>query len=175
MSKKAWLIPIKYPIPEDLEYYLEEMAAEGYILQPLGEKSLFFYEFEEGKRQKTKYMVDKSTMPMDVYTKMMLDRGWEYMGKSGNCVVWRQDYDEKRPEDCSDKFCKNRHTKNMGIIFLIIALLFVITAGALGYGFYYEKKMNAEYLHYGYILQAVLHLPFAIYFGIKAKKCLDHK
>lgn len=173
--KKIWFVPIKYIVPEDLEYFLEEKAAEGLQLKPVGQLSLFYYEFDEVKPHKAKFLVDKTSMDKAEYVKIMMDRGWEYIGNSGNCIIWRQEYQDKRPEDCSDKYYKDKHTRNMGIIMLIVALLFILSAFGFVGGFIYERKMNAEYLHYGYFFQAAIHLPIGIYCAIKAKKCLLRK
>ena len=47
-DKKNFFASLRYIVPEDLEYFLEERASEGFKLERLRESSLFYFDFTEG-------------------------------------------------------------------------------------------------------------------------------
>lgn len=170
MSVKKWFVGLKYLVPSELEYYLEEKAAEGYFLQPTGQNGILYFTFEEGKSRKCKYMVDISALPKEMYIEEMTKNEWEYLGKVGNCYIWRQFYDSVRPKDCSDEYCLQRHCLRMGIFFFLLLLLLLVTIGLLIWGVYIEKKYAVNKFTTMYIIEAIINLPFAVYFGWAARK-----
>ena len=175
MNKKDWFAALKHPVPADMEYYLEEKASQGLMLCPVGEKGFFYFEFIEDEPQKCKYMVDISKLPKSLYMETMIDNGWSYLGKSGNCYIWRQSYEDVRPKDLSDKVCKQNHCRNLGLIMLFLAILCTVAAGALIWGFIYEIQMEAVKRHYTYIVEAVLQVPLFLYFWWAAHRLLTEK
>lgn len=168
--KKEWFMLFRYPVPADMEYYLEEQASLGYYLEPIGEKGLFYYEFSEAKSGKCKYMVDISKLPKSMYMETLIREGWQYMGTSGNCYIWKQQYTDERPKDMSDRLCKLNHCKIWAVIMLLLSILFLGVIIGFAYSFYYEIKMNVMEKHYIYIIEAIINIPFFIVFASMLKK-----
>lgn len=162
---KEWFVIFKNLQPSELEYFLEEQASKGRILKKIGEMGLFYFEFEEGDVTKTKYVVDKSALPKEVYVKTLLDKGWELMGTNGPFYIWRQDYEDKRPKDFTDVAIREKTCKIMAAVCAVITILLIVLA--VGYG-------NLVYRTWGflpkwrvgiYILGVVLQIPFVYFFG----------
>lgn len=163
LIRKEWFVPFRNPVPADMEYFLEEKASEGYTLLPLGEQGLFTFRFLEGKPTKCKYMVDVSNLPKTLYVQTLIDKGWQYLGTTGNCYVWKQEYDDVRPEDMSDSFCRKQYCKKFGLIMLALFILILTISIGLIWGYYYEIKMHVGNKHIIYIFEAIFNLPFLIY------------
>ena len=121
--KKEWFVSVKHMQPSELEYYLEAQAANGYILKKLGELAPFYYEFEEGEKTKTKFVVDKTALAKDMYVDTLTGKGWELMGTVGPFYLWRQDYTDKRPKDFTDSAIRGKACKALSIGALIITLI----------------------------------------------------
>ncbi|MBQ8262171.1 MAG: DUF2812 domain-containing protein [Lachnospiraceae bacterium] len=169
--KKA-LAALRYIVPSDMEYFLEEQAAEGWKLEHLGEMSLFYFSFEEGPGETAKFIVDVTALPKAVYLQTGIERGWEFMGKTGNCYVWRQVYKDKRPEDFTDKACRKKHCTRMGVGALLFALLCLGAAIALFYGAYIDVTMGESKHCIAYIVEGILQLPLVAYLSWAAHKLL---
>ena len=84
-EKKKFFASLRYIVPEDLEFFLEESASQGLILNRLGEGSLFYFDFTEASPEKTKYVADITGLSKGLYMGMLIDKGWEYMGRVMNC------------------------------------------------------------------------------------------
>ncbi len=123
MGKKRILASMRYIVPSEMEYFLEDMADGGLRLQDLGQAGLFYFSFIEEKAKKSCFVVDISGMPKTDYIGSLTEKGWELMGRSFNCYIWRKDYGEQRPEDFSDKLCLRRHCLRQGIAFLLFGIL----------------------------------------------------
>lgn len=170
MEKKEWFLLFRYPAPVDMEYFLEKQAEEGYMLQPIGMEGPLYYKFAECKNCKCKFMVDVSNLPKAMYMETLLNKGWEYMGSSGNCYIWKQEYSDERPQDMSDSFCKSKHCRNGGILFLLISLLILAIAIVSMWAFGMEIKTNAEVKHIAYIFMAIIDLVVSVLGLIVAKR-----
>lgn len=169
---KKYFVSLKKIVPSEMEYYLEEMAANGMMLKNLGEMGFFYFEFEEDIPQKCKYVVDISSLPKRLYIETLVDKGWEYMGKTGNCYVWRQVYEDKRPEDFVDHACRRNHCLRMGIGFAFMACVCVLLALALVWGCMVEHRYATAVHVPLYLSEAFIQLPMAYYFGWAAKRLL---
>lgn len=163
MTKKEWFMLLRYPVPADLEYYLEEAASNGYFLKPLGEKGFFYYEFEKENPAKCKYMVDITALPKAMYIETLLNKNWEYLGTSGNCYVWRQKYDDTRPKDMSDMFCKERHCRNFGIAMLVLGLILFALVGIFTWECVQELKIFSEIKHIMFVVNAIINTILGIF------------
>ncbi len=172
---KIPLVSLKHVVPEDLEYYLEMKASQGLMLKPLGQMGLFYYEFAEQKPQKCRYVVDCTQIPKERYFPRMAEMEWEYLGKVGNCIIWRKCYEKNRPDDIVDHPYRQRYCRMLGIIFLIIMLLCLIAAIALLVGAKYEMQYGISRYRWRYIIEAALQIPFILYFGWGARKLLSFK
>lgn len=164
-SKKEWFVSLKNLQPSELEYYLEEQASKGMILKKIGEMGLFYYEFEEGEATKTKYVVDKSGLPKEVYIKSLTDNGWELMGTNGPFYIWRQDYTEKRPKDFTDMLIRAKTCKIMAIVCLVITILLCILT--IGYGnlIYQTHAYISKLRLASYVIGAIIQIPFILFFA----------
>ena len=173
--RRGLFVALKYVVPSELEYYLEEKNAEGLRLLPLRQSSIFSFQFTEEKPEKYKYVVDCPTINKHSYMKKLIDDEWEFMGSSINCYIWRKKYEEgPRPEDFSDKSGQRTHCLNMGLLFLFFALVFCGILIALISTI--MKKSQIEPLTpvqiAEYVVIMALHLPFILVFGRAAIKLL---
>jgi hypothetical protein len=175
MKVKKWLVALKKIVPTEMERYLEEMAAEGYQLRSVGEMGLFYFEFDETENKKSKYVVDISALPKVSYMETLLKKEWEYLGKTGNCYIWRKNYEDKRPEDFADKICRKKHCFRLGLIFSLFALLIGILMCALGWGIMFELRQGIKDHVLAYAIEIVLQIPFLIYFIWGARKLLAER
>jgi len=175
-KKKVWFAQFRYPTPDSLEYFLEENAAEGYSLNPIGETGMFYYEFTEAKSGKCKFLVDRSGLSKAFYVETMINEEWELMGQSLNCYIWRKYYDGERPADMNDKVCLTKHGRNTFIGFLIAALFCLAAVAGLGIGTYIERKVNGKFFvhHYLYMAEALVILLLGLYFIKTSIKCFKY-
>lgn len=173
MSKKEWFVSLKHMQPSELEYYLEEQAANGYILKKLGELAPFYYEFEEGEKTKTKFVVDKTALAKDMYVETLLGQGWELMGTVGPFYLWRQDYTDKRPKDFTDNAIRSKACKILSIVAIVITILLVFLMCGYGYHLYqiyaYKNVVKIVIDVIGVIIQ----IPFIYFFYRAYKKYRD--
>ncbi len=171
-SVKKYLAAFKHIAPSDMEYYLEEMAANGYILEPLSQSGLFCMSFDESKPEKVKYVVDVTGLQKHLYMKTLVDKGWEYMGQVTNCHVWKMSYEgNDRPADFADQRCIRKHCIRLGLFFALIALLMLFLFGAYIYLIYKEHAVAMEVKHdVLYAVLAALQIPFTAIFAILSAK-----
>lgn len=172
---KEWFVALKYIVPSDMEYYLEEKAAQGYMLKDVGETGILYFEFVEQMSEKCKYVVDFTSLPKSMYMESVMEKGWEYLGKSNNCYIWRKCYKDERPEDFADLVSRKKYCFRMGLGMAIIAFLFLAVIIALVWAIFWEKKQGVDTHMVAYIVEAILNLPFVIYFGLLAKKLFSYK
>ena len=162
----------KHIAPSDLEYYLEEMASDGFILAPLSQSGLFCFKFAEEKGERVKYVVDVTGLQKHLYMKTLIDKGWEYMGQVLNCHIWKMTYEgSDRPEDFADHSCIRKHCIRMGIVFIILALLMLLLFGGYLFLIYKEHAVAVPEKHdliYGIL--AGVQIPFTAIFAILAAK-----
>ena len=159
---------IKHIAPSDMEYYLEEMASKGYILAPLSQSGLFCLKFTESRGEHVKYVVDVTGLQKHMYMKMLIDKGWEYMGQVLNCHIWKMSYDgSERPADFADQRCIRAHCIKMGIVFALVAVMLLLLFAGYIFLIYKEHAAAVPEKHdvlYG--IMAALQIPFAAVFGI---------
>ena len=90
--KKIIFASLRHIVPSDMEEYLENMQAKGFELRSLADGSLFYFPFGEAETGKAKYAVDSTGLSKALYMQMLIDKGWEYLGRSMNCYIWRKKY-----------------------------------------------------------------------------------
>ncbi len=173
-DQKEPLVALKYIHPADLEYFLSEHAAEGWELQPLNDTtSLFYYVFREEKVRKCRYVVDATSLPKNMYMDKLIGDGWEYLGTSMNCYIWRKYYDDgQAPKNFSDKACLKKHCTNLGIVLALALLLLIATMIAFIWGATNSYRMGDEAHVVPYIVEAVIQVPFILYLVYAVKKLL---
>ena len=168
---KRFLATLRHIVPSDLEYYLEEEHNSGHILKPLGQEGLFFLKFTEEKPEKCAYMVDISALPRTIYMKTMIEKGWDYMGQTMNCHVWRQYYKKgKRPENLSDRLCLKKHCIRIGLIMAVAALLFLGLFVAYFYFLWAERQRGIQDHFWQYLFLGLIQIPFFAYSAWASRK-----
>ena len=175
MEKKEYFMSLRKLVPQDMEYYLEEKAAEGYMLKPIGQMGLFYFVFEETKPQKCKYVVDSTSLPKELYLEMLDKKGWEMLGTIANFYICRKTYTDERPENFTDKPSRKKHCSVIGIIFMIVAFLCLFLAAGSIYGIYLENQVGVDTHLVLYIVQTVIQIPFIAYFFMMGRKLLQAK
>lgn len=169
---KKWFAVCRYITPDILEEALENYSRDGFHLTTLGEMSFFYYEFIQAEPIKYRYVVDVSALPKVQYMQTGIEQGWEYLGRTGNCYVWRKAYDERRPASFADKRCRRNHCIRVGIAALFAMLLCIGGAAALIYGAVLERRLGFDRYYITYIVEALPLAPLGIYFGWAARKLL---
>ena len=155
---------LKYIIPSDMEYFLEESSAEGLKLLDLGQSSVFAMKFQEAKPEKVKYAVDCSGLSKSLYMQTILDKGWEYMGTTLNCYVWRKSYEgSDRPEDFTDKNAIAKHCLKQGIVFAVVALILIVLYALMIIELVAEFKMGKTEHIPAYCVIMTVQLPLLLY------------
>ena len=169
---KKWFASCKYIKPADLEEFLENCSRDGYHIIPIGQMGFFHFEFIQTEPQKYRYVVDVTALPKVLYMETIVEKGWEYLGKTGNCYVWRKPYEERRPDSFADKACIRKHCLRVGIAAILAMLLCLGAAGYLIYGAYLERKLGFDRYYLSYLIEALPLIPLGIYFGWAARKLL---
>ena len=155
---------LKYIVPSDMEYFLEESSAEGLKLLDLGQSSVFAMKFQESKPEKVKYAVDCTGLSKSLYMQTILDNGWEFMGTSLNCYVWRKAYEgSKRPEDFTDKLSIAKHCLKQGIVFAAVAVILLVLYTLMIIELVAEFKMGKTEHIPLYCIAMTVQLPVLLY------------
>ena len=171
--QKKFFAALRYIVPSEMETYLEEMSANGQILRPVGESGLFYFELIEEKPQKTRFIVDHSGMSKVAYMQTAVDSGWDYMGKSFNCEIWRKNYeDSNRPPAFTDQEGVQKHCLRQGLVMAAMALVCLALAVAIVY-FMREERLQGISAHtVQYAIMLITQLPFILYFAWAGRKLL---
>ncbi|MBR3305709.1 MAG: DUF2812 domain-containing protein [Lachnospiraceae bacterium] len=172
--KRKLFAGLRHMVPGDLEYWLEECNSEGLKLVHTGQTGMLYFSFVEDTPEKTRYVIDCPTMPKALYFSALVDDGWESLGQSMNCYIWRKTYtDGDRPADFSDKAGVRMHCFRQGLAFLLMFLAFLALFIAVAYAFYLRFKAGlspVQIVEFAAIL--VFHIPFIVFFGIGSGKLL---
>ena len=99
-----------------------------------------------------------------MYKETLEKKGWELLGTTANFYVWRQDYEDKRPEDFTDMICRKKHMLTIGLIFFIVGVLCLILAIGSIYGIYLEHRVGIQTHMLLNSIQTVVQIPFIAYF-----------
>lgn len=169
---KKWFAALRYIKPVEMEEFLENSSRDGLNLERLNSLGLFYFSFEKSIPKKYRYVVDISDLPKALYMETLLEDGWEYLGNTLNCHIWRKEYGDRRPEDFADKTCRRKHMIRMGILLLLVFLFMLGAAVALVYGAFNMKKNGMPEYFYRYLVQALFQVPVILYLGWAAKKLL---
>ncbi len=170
--QKKMFAALRYIVPSEMEDFLEGMSVDGKILRPVGEGGLFYFEFTEENAQKARFVVDHTTMPKALYMQMAVDKGWEFMGKSFNCYIWRQRYEERRPEGFADHNGVKKHCLHQGLVMTVMALLSLALIVAIIYHLQAELAVGIEEHKIQYAFMLASQVPFLVYFAWAGRKLL---
>ena len=98
----TWLVPYRYPVPADLENWLEQQASRGRVLARVGQTSWLRMTFRQGEPARFRYVVDLQARSRPDYLSTYTDFGWEHLGQMSSIHIWRKAYDDVRPEAFTD-------------------------------------------------------------------------
>lgn len=169
---KKYFAAFKHIAPSDMEFFLEEMASNGYILEPFSQSGLLYLKFSESRGEYVRYVVDVTGLQKHLYMKTLIDQGWEYMGQTLNCHIWKKAYEKgDRPADFADVRCIRTHCIRMGVVFAVLAILMLALFAGYIFLIYNEHAHAMEVKHdVLYALLACIQVPFTAFFAFLAYK-----
>ncbi len=105
MSNKKIVLfsAFRHLIPSDYEDWLEQMAAEGWQLNKVGQWDSVCMKFERGIPKKYRFVYDPQVSPRADYIPTYEEFGWEYLGCMASAHIWRMEYKDERPQAFSDQ------------------------------------------------------------------------
>ncbi|MCX7773145.1 MAG: DUF2812 domain-containing protein [Clostridia bacterium] len=124
--KRVWCSAFKTVVPEDYELWLEDMAAQGWHLDKIGQWSSILMTFKKGEPRKLRYVYDIQITPKKDYMEAYKQFGWEFVGQMASVYIWRMAYENERPEAFTDKESmrerSNRVLTAISISFVVLLL-----------------------------------------------------
>ena len=137
-DQKTVLFPVfRHILPSDYENWLEQMAAEGWQIDHIGQWSSIVMKFRLSEPKKYRFVYDPQVSPRKEYIPTYQDFGWEYLGWMASANIWRMAYESERPEAFSDQEgLVERNQRNLTAISISFFLfLTAVLAIGLGLGF----------------------------------------
>ena len=141
-QKAVWFSTFRYVVPAEYEAWLERMAAEGWNIDRIGQWSSVRMVFHKTLPKRYRYVFDINLKPDKSYMAAYEEFGWEFAGQTGNCFIWRREYESVRPESFSDP--ESIEKRNKGVlravsfsfwallaVFAVLLALMFIRAGSL--------------------------------------------
>lgn len=111
---------------EIITAWLENMEAEGWHLIRVNWNGLRFH-FEKGVSRKMSYCVDYQPKADLNYASIFEDTGWEKIYSGAGWYIWRQSYQDTKPEIFSDiDSMIDRNKRLIGVFTALSAALIVI-------------------------------------------------
>lgn len=86
---------------EKIEAWLEQQAAEGWLLQKVGGQMTVFH-FLHGEPAKMRCAVDYQDKDTPDYRQLLQDAGWSLVATYSGWFLWQQRYEIDRPQIYSD-------------------------------------------------------------------------
>jgi len=145
-DSKVVLFPVfRHLLPVDYENWLEQMAAEGWHIDHIGQWSSLCMTFQRGEAQKYRFVYDPQASPRKEYIATYEDFGWEHLGAMESAHIWRMAYEGERPQAFSDREGlverDRRNLKAVSVSFclfliavLAISLALFLASGSLSAG-----------------------------------------
>ncbi|HPR35440.1 MAG TPA: DUF2812 domain-containing protein [Anaerolineaceae bacterium] len=132
-DKKIVLFSVfRHVVPADYENWLEQMAAEGWHINKIGQWDSVFMSFQRGIPKKVRFVYDPQVSPRSDYIPTYEQFGWEYLGCMASAHIWRMEYEGERPQAFSDQEgLADRNRRNM-IALSVSMVLFLVTVIVLG-------------------------------------------
>jgi len=93
----------RHIVPSDYEAWLEQMAAEGWHINHVGQWSSVFMQLEQGVPKNYRFVYDPQVSPRKDYIPTYEQFGWEYLGCMASAHIWRMEYEGERPQAFSDQ------------------------------------------------------------------------
>ena len=132
-DKKMVLFSVfRHVVPSDYEAWLEQMAAEGWHINRIGQWSSVFMTFLRDNPKQYRFVYDPQASPRKDYIPTYEQFGWEYLGCMASAHIWRMEYEGERPQAFSDQEgLVDRNRRNM-IALSVSMVLFLVTVIVLG-------------------------------------------
>lgn len=129
----------RHLVPADYENWLEQMAAEGWQIDHIGQWSSVYMTFRRGEPRKYRFVYDPQASPRKEYIATYEDFGWEHLGCMASAHIWRMAYDGERPQAFSDREGllerDRRNLKAVSVSFFIFLAAVIASSLALGLAF----------------------------------------
>ena len=124
----------RHILPSDYENWLEQMAAEGWQIDHIGQWSSVVMNFRQGEPKKYRFVYDPQVSPRKDYIPTYEDFGWEYLGRMASAHIWRMEYEGERPQAFSDQEgLVERNRRNLTAV-SISFFMFLTAVLAIGFG-----------------------------------------
>lgn len=128
-DKKTVLFPaFRKVFPEDFENWLEDMAAEGWHVDHIGQWNSLLMTFKRGEPKKYRFVYDLQALPRKDYMETYKQFGWESVGQMASVHIWRMPYSDERPDafsNAEDIASRNRRTVQAVSVSFFIFLAWV--------------------------------------------------
>lgn len=138
-TRVFWLIPFRHVIPADLERWFEQRAAEGLVVDRVGQWSSIRMSLTRQTPATYRYVVDVQAAPRSDYRATYEDLGWEHVGQMSSLHVWRRAYTGRRPEAFTDRTSATGRNLRFAVaagaaagMLLLVALVLAIVAAVAG-------------------------------------------
>ena len=114
--------------------------------------------------EKIKYAVDCTSLSKALYMETLINKGWEYSGRSMNCYIWKKRYTGlDRPEDFTDKAALKKHCLILGVVFfLFAAVILSLWAVMIWEMVKYDPEIMKRKIPV-FIVSMVIQLPIMLY------------
>ncbi len=127
----------RHLVPADYENWLEQMAAEGWQIDHIGQWSSVYMTFRRGEPRKYRFVYDPQASPRKEYIATYEDFGWEHLGCMASAHIWRMAYEVERPQAFSDREGlverDRRNLKAVSVSFFMFLAAGIATSLALGF------------------------------------------
>jgi hypothetical protein len=132
-DKKTVLCPVfRHLNPTDFENWLEQMAAKGWHIDRIRQWSSMLMTFRRGEPKKYRFIYDPQVSPRKDYISTYEQFGWEYLGRMASAHIWREEYEDQRPESFSDQeSLVKRNRRNIAAVSVSFTI-FLLTTLAVG-------------------------------------------
>jgi hypothetical protein len=158
----------KYVVPADYEKWFEDLAAEGWRPEKVGQWNSLVMHFKKSEPKKYRYVVDMQPFPKKDYKQTYMDFGWEFVGQMASAYVWRREYEGERPESFSDT--ESRKDRNRRFVGAASVSFIIFLLGGFGFAAGLKFGLNdvIDQLQFG--IASVLCFAAAVALGLVMKK-----
>jgi len=101
-KKAVWMSAFTNVVPAEYEKWMEEMEAQGWHVDKIGQWSSIRMVFRRGEPRKYRYVYDMQAFPQKDYVSTYQSFGWEFVGRMASSFLWRKPYEKERPEAFTD-------------------------------------------------------------------------
>ena len=135
-DKKIVLFSVfRHVVPADFENWLEQIAAEGWHINHIGQWDSVYMTFQQGLPKTVRFVYDPQVSPRADYIPTYEQFGWEYLGCMASAHIWRMEYEGERPQAFSDQEgLADRNRRNIKAasvsLFLFLAAVIVLSLSA---------------------------------------------